>query len=362
MPSRPLLIAAGVGVCLAVAAAVALNQPHHSLPPAFAPAADPYPSGIYANGIIESEQTSGENVNIVPEVSGPVRQVFVAEGQRVRAGEPLLAIDDSVPRATAEQQRLQAQAAEAGVAELHAEPRPETLAVATAQLQQAEAGLKVLVDTRDKVQRSASLDPRSVSRDAVDQAVDAARAQEAAVAVARRQLDLIKAGAWRYDIATQQAQAQALGHAYQASAALLGKYVVKAPADGVVLAVNAAPGGYVSPSGAYNAYTQANQPAIVLGPGGEGRLAVRCFVDEILLGRLPANGRMEAEMIVRGSDQHVPLTFVRIQPYVTPKIELSDQRQERVDVRVLPVIFSFRAPSKSKLYPGQMVDVYIRQK
>ncbi len=46
-------------------------------------------------------------------------------------------------------------------------------------------------------------------------------------------------------------------------------------------------------------------------------------------------------MFIRGTDTHVPLTFVRIQPYVSPKIELSDARQERVDLRVLPLIFRF---------------------
>jgi len=64
-------------------------------------------------------------------------------------------------------------------------------------------------------------------------------------------------------------------------------------------------------------------------------------------------------MIIRGSDVHVPLQFVRIQPYVTPKIELSDERQERVDLRVLPMIFSFRADPKLKLFPGELVDIYV---
>jgi HlyD family secretion protein len=66
-------------------------------------------------------------------------------------------------------------------------------------------------------------------------------------------------------------------------------------------------------------------------------------------------------MIIRGSGAHVPLQFVRVQPYVTPKIELSDERQERVDVRVLPVIFDFRADPALKLYPGMLVDVYISE-
>ena len=71
---------------------------------------------------------------------------------------------------------------------------------------------------------------------------------------------------------------------------------------------------------------------------------------------------MDAQLFIRGTDTHVSLTFERIQPYVSPKIELSDQRQERVDVRVLPVIFRFDKPKDMNLYPGQLVDVYVGEK
>jgi HlyD family secretion protein len=360
MASRNFLMAAAAGVILALVVAFLLNRPHRPQPPAFQPAANPYAQAIYANGIIESDQSSGENINILPEVSGPVVSIFVREGQTVRAGQPLLAIEDSVQRATAEQLRLQARASQAVLQELKAEPRRETLAVAVAQLDQAQANLRTLVDQRDKLQRSVALDVRSVSRESLDSAVDAAKAGEATVGVAQRQLELTRAGAWAFDVQNQQAQYAALSHAYDAGKALLGKYVVKAPTDGVVLALNAAKGGFVSPQGAYDTYTQANLPAVVLGPGA-GALAVRCYVDEILLSRLPRNGDIKAQMIIRGADIHVPLTFVRIQPYVTPNIELSDQRQERVDLRVLPVIFRFPVDPKVKLYPGQLVDVYISE-
>jgi HlyD family secretion protein len=50
---------------------------------------------------------------------------------------------------------------------------------------------------------------------------------------------------------------------------------------------------------------------------------------------------------------------VRVQPFVSPKIELSDQRQELVDVRVLPIIFQLDRPANVNLYPGELVDVYI---
>jgi HlyD family secretion protein len=82
-------------------------------------------------------------------------------------------------------------------------------------------------------------------------------------------------------------------------------------------------------------------------------------VDEILVPRLPGPGKIKAQMSVRGSNVKFPLVYVRTQPFVSPKIELSDQRQERVDVRVLPVIFRLVGTKDLKLYPGQLVDVYI---
>lgn len=359
-PSRNIVLLAAAGVVFALVMAFLLNRPVHPQPPAFKPAANPYAQAIFANGIIESDQTSGANLNIFPEVSGRMVAAYVAEGQAVRAGQPLYALDDSVQRGVTEQARLQAEAAQALLRELKAQPRRETLAIAVAQADQARANLKTLVDQRDKLQRSVALDPRSVSQEALDAAIDGAKAGEAALAVAQRQLDLTRAGAWTYDIQNQQAQAQALTQAYEASKALLGKYVVKAPADGVVLALNAAKGGFVSSTGVYDTYTQASLPPLVLGPGS-GTLAVRVYVDEILLSRLPKGGTIKAQMDVRGSDLQVPLQFVRIQPYVTPKIELSNERQEQVDLRVLPVIFRFKTNPRFKLYPGQQVDVYISE-
>ncbi len=64
-------------------------------------------------------------------------------------------------------------------------------------------------------------------------------------------------------------------------------------------------------------------------------------------------------MFIRGTDISIPLQYVRVQPYVSAKIQLSSGRTERVDLRVLPVIFRMKRPPGVQLYPGQMVDVYI---
>ena len=100
-----------VGVIAGLIAAYIFGMARKAQPPVFTPVTDPFTSAIYANGIIESEQGSGENINVYPEVSGVVTEVLVKEGQPVAAGTPLLSLDDSVQRATTEQLRLQAEAA-----------------------------------------------------------------------------------------------------------------------------------------------------------------------------------------------------------------------------------------------------------
>ena len=83
--------------------------------------------------------------------------------------------------------------------------------------------------------------------------------------VAQRQYDLTKAGAWIYDITNQEKQAAALEKAYLSSSALLAKYTLVAPRDGVVMAVNVTPGSFVSNLGAYDQYTQGAAPVLSLG-------------------------------------------------------------------------------------------------
>lgn len=330
-----------------------------SSPPVFAPASNPYEQGVFANGIIESEQPSGANVNIYPEVAGTVTDIAVREGQEVVRGTPLVHIEDSVPQATAEQQTAQAAAALALLEELRAQPRPENLQIAQAQVVAAQATLNTASDQLAKQRQAYATDPRSVSKLVLDDAANAVRAAQANVIVAQRQLDLVRAGAWSYDIRNQEAQYTALAKAAAAAQALLVKYTIRAPVDGTVLAVNAAVGSYVSPQGTFDTYTQNATPVVVMGQE-EDSLAVRTFIDEILIAKLGRLDRLQATMFVRGTDRRIPLEFVRVQPYVSPKIELSNERTERVDLRVLPVIFRFARPQDLNIYPGQLVDVYVK--
>lgn len=309
MRNKILIGIAIFGILLGVGSAFFMKLRIKSEPPAFKPASNPYRSGIYANGIIESAQKNGANVNIYPEVSGTVLKILAHEGQQVKAGEPLLMLDDAVQRSTTGSAKASIAVAEASVANVQAQYA--------------------------KLKASWNLDPRSVSKDALDTAANAVRSAKANLELARKQ--------------------------YDAANALLGKYTLTARSDGTVLAINTSVGSYISSQGGYNSYTGGYVPIIVMG-NSDNSLQVRCYVDEILIQRLPKPELMSASMSIRGTTIKIPLTFVRFQPNVTPKIELSSQRTERVDVRVLPLIFSFAKPQNVTLYPGQLVDIYIGEK
>ena len=53
-----------------------------------------------------------------------------------------------------------------------------------------------------------------------------------------------------------------------------------------------------------------------------------------------------------------PLKFVRIEPYVIPKKSLTGDNTERVDTRVLQVIYEVEGDS-GPLFVGMQVDVFI---
>ena len=293
-----------------------------------------------------------------PEVAGTVKQILVGEGQLVKKGQPLLLIDESIQRATAAQQAAQAQAAHAMLEELKAEPRKETLDVTSAQVKAAESSLKLAKDTLDKTQAAYAVDPGTVSKDSLDSALNTAAIAKQNLEVAEKQYALTKAGAWIYDINNQQKQYLALErhtlHQVHCSVNICCTQL-----------------GMVSffpsirswvPMCLHKAHTTPTPKALIpswsWGDSG-AHLNVRCYVDEILVSKIPPPTQIKAQMTIRGTDIHVPLTFDRIQPLISPKIELSDQRQERVDVRVLPVVFRLQRPTNVNIYPGELVDVYI---
>ena len=91
--------------------------------------------------------------------------------------------------------------------------------------------------------------------------------------------------------------------------------------------------------------------------GAVDPLHVRVDVDENDAWRVRAGAK--AEGYLRGNrDIKTPLKFVRFEPYVVPKKSLTGDSSERVDTRVLQILFSFE-PDDLPVFVGQQMDVYI---
>jgi HlyD family secretion protein len=84
---------------------------------------------------------------------------------------------------------------------------------------------------------------------------------------------------------------------------------------------------------------------------------VRVDIDEHDIPRFKAGAPAEASL--RGApEKKYPLTFVRVEPYVIPKKSLTGDNTERVDTRVLQVIYALDVTGKP-VYVGQQMDVFI---
>ena len=183
-------------------------------------------------------------------------------------------------------------------------------AVAMAQLVDEEARLKALME--------------SGAAEVVPQVERVAREQSAKVAAARVQ---------RADAQVQAAQAQ------------LHRETVRSPIDGTVLFVDVRPGEYAPPGGRR------------LAIGSSDPMQVRVDIDEGEFARFAQGGKAQASLRgVPGSS--LPLKFLRVVPLVQPKRTLTGEAAERIDTRVVQVIYEL-GQGTHRVQPGQVVDVYI---
>ena len=154
----------------------------------------------------------------------------------------------------------------------------------------------------------------------------------------------------RSDVAVAEAQLQAARAAVTQTEALIARYSVRAPIDGTILQVNIRAGEYISPNAA-------TAPIIL---GAIDDLQVRADVDEQLAPRIKKGSRAVA--CVKGdSSNPIEMEFVRIEPFIIPKRSLTGTSIERVDTRVLQVIFKFRNPTDRAIYVGQQMDITIEE-
>jgi HlyD family secretion protein len=151
------------------------------------------------------------------------------------------------------------------------------------------------------------------------------------------------------DVAVAQAQLEAARAQVEQNKVRLERLTVTAPRTGAILQVNIRPGEYASAT--------PKSPAMLLGEVEQ--LQVRADVDEQNATRLQ-EGQIATAYLKGDTTEPIELTFVRIEPYVVPKVSLTGSSTERVDTRVLQVIYSFTRPKDRPVYVGQQVDLFVK--
>lgn len=297
---------------------------------------------IAGAGLIEARR---ENIPIGTLVAGVVTKVMVKRGEMVKQGNALFQLDDRDLRAQLGVAVANLDASVAQLERIEAAPQQGDIPTYEAAVEEARARAG---DSEVAYRRSQALFARQAEA-AGDRDRDyyAFLANKAALARAEADLRRLKV-TWEKDkkvarAAVEQARSQVEGLKLE-----IERLTVRAPLDGEVLQVHVRPGQLAA--------LNWNEPMIVLGDVGE--LHVRVDIDEQDLPYFAAGAKAVATLKGRPQVQF-PLTYFDVEPYVIPKHSLTGSNAERVDTRVLQVIYALPKATTISLYIGQQMDVYI---
>jgi HlyD family secretion protein len=335
------LVALGM-IVFAVSFLLHSQQPIPQLPPPIEPARNPFPSTVAGAGMVEPET---ENIAVGSPVAGVVVEVNAKVGKRVKIGDPLFRLDDRQLRAELEIRKAMLADAQSQLDKLTSMPRPEELPQSEARVRETQADNENMQQQLARAEKLAGTGAMTEEEifDRKQLALQAFERYNRAVA----DFNLLKAGAWEPDKHVAQAAADHARAQIQQTQIDLDLLVVRALVDGEVLQVNVRPGEFVG--------APANQALVVL--GSTTQLNVRVDIDEYDIPRFVTDAPARATL--KGhADNFYPLKFVRVEPYVVPKKSLTGDNTERVDTRVLQVIYAIDAQGQ-RLFVGQQVDVFI---
>jgi HlyD family secretion protein len=276
--------------------------------PARTPVSQAKTGSIVGTGVVEP---SSEVVDIAATVPGIVAKVFVMPGDQVAPGQPLLEIDSRDVRAS-----INEAAARAATAR-------QSIVAAQTSLRVAQNQYALYTGVEDA---------RAVSRQEVITRRDA-------VADARAQLGVAQAQARQAEAQVTQARVE------------LDRHVIRAPASMEVLQVDTRAGEYAGTQGT---------ASVLMKLGATKPLHVRLDIDENQIEKLVIG--QPAVISARGdAKRQVKATFVRAEPLIVPKRSLTNSSTERVDVRVLQLIFALPAEGRT-FFVGQQVDGFVPAK
>lgn len=260
----------------------------------------PYPSAVYGAGMIEA---STENIAIGAPFTLPITDIFVIEGNKVKKNDPLLQLD---------------------IRSFLAQKKTAICQLQAAAISYENAKIQFSFYERLK-------DKKAVSEKDYETAYYNMKEAEEQVNIAKATVAQVETD--------------------------IERATVRAPVDGEILQVNVHIGEIYLQSSYNLTQSYVNLSTSLILMGTVSPLQMRIDIDEEDAWRYQEGSKATA--FIRGNaDINFPMEFLRVEPYILPKVSFTGNNIERIDTRVLQVLYRFEK-GNLPVYPGQLLDVYL---
>lgn len=284
----------------------------------------------------------GEYVRVATPFAGSLIQLAAQRGAQVKAGDALYKLEQENEKAARLEAEQRLKSAEARLANLQKGRRPDEVAAVEAQLDQAQAAVKL---SQSQLKRDEKLVADGfISRERLDQTRTARDRDQARVNELAAQLRVARLGARSDEIRAAEAEVEAARAAVAQSQWRLDQKSIKAPVSGLVQDTYYVAGEWINAGG----------PVVSILP--PENIKVRFFVPEPLLSKLRLGQGVTVDCDGCAALK-ASISYIAPQAEYTPPVIYSKDNRSKL----VFLIEARLAPADAvKLHPGQPVDVRLQ--
>lgn len=312
--------------------------------PSFIPPRAPFKSYISGTGLVEP---SSENIYINTSLNRVVEKVMVNVGEKVKKGDILIRLENRDLEADLLAKEIALKSAQAKLERLEAFPRMEDLLAASATLDAAKSEFELAKKQYEMVQQLS--DPKAISQDERNRRLFTYQQSEAKLEQAKVDLEKIKAGTWKPDLEIARLEVLQSKAEVNRIRIEIERTIIRSPIDGTVLQIRTHEGEFPS-------LDSSKGPMMILGNTDE--MYLRVSINQLDIPYFHASA--QAVAFLQGDSRiEFPLDFVRVDPFLVNKQALTNEITERVDTRVLQIIYRIKK-DLDHIFVGQQMDVFIK--
>jgi HlyD family secretion protein len=339
-----------VGIAAACLALILFSMGHHDAVPVNRELQVPNPKSPYKehiSGVGVVEPGSG-NIYISSPLNRNIDKVLVKVGTQVKKDQDLILLENRDLRADYIVQEMNYKNALVRLKKLKDLPREEDL-------NQAKASLNFALADYDQAKKQYDMvlslpDQRAISQDEKNRRYANFQQAEAKRQQAQAEYNKVKSGTWEPDLQ--------IGYfdVLQAKANLenikseIERTIIRSPIDGTVLQIKVHEGeSSTSPT---------QSPLMII--GNIDTLNLRVNINQFDIPFF--NPKAKATAFPQGDARfEYPLEFLHVEPFLTTKQNLNNEVFEKVDTKVLQILYRIENPNSS-VFVGQQMDAFIETK